>query len=411
MLLRARCVYPMVGLPIEDGYVRIIDGHIVDVGLWSECGDRNEYQDLGDVLLLPGLINAHCHLEYTNLVGAIPPPESFTEWIQAIIEKKAGIDDSSFRQSWLEGARQALDYGTTTMGNVDTRCDLLPSLWAATPLRIISFIESILFENNRDVPEFVGKLKEWLSENKPANGKIGVSPHAPYTTKLGFLRECGAMLNVPMSMHIAESSEENQMFRDGGGDMWEMFCEAGRDVSDCGGRSPLAGAIEAGLLDKQMLLVHGNYLDSYDIAAIAKSKTNVVHCPRSHDYFRHRAFPAHEMKYSGVNLCLGTDSLVTMRDPESKLELFSEMRLFRDNNPGWSSRNIIEMVTINPAKALGMEGEIGCLNTGAKADLLGLHFDTTINSVEEMIIEHRGPVELVMVEGQSFNEVNRASGI
>ena len=128
MLLRARCVYPMVGLPIEDGYVLIIDGHIVDVGLWSECGDRNEYQDLGDVLLMPGLINAHCHLEYTNLVGAIPPPESFTEWIQAIIEKKAGIDDSSFRQSWLEGARQALDYGTTTIGNVDTRCDLLSSL-------------------------------------------------------------------------------------------------------------------------------------------------------------------------------------------------------------------------------------------------------------------------------------------
>ena len=411
MLLRARCVYPVGGLPIEDGYVRISDGQIVDVGLWSECVDRNEYQDLGEVLLMPGLVNAHCHLEYTNLAGAIPPPVSFTEWIQALVEQKAGIDASSHRQSWLHGARQAATYGTTTIGNIDTRCDLLPNLWELTPLRIVSFIESILFESDRDASEFVATLKEWLSENIPSHGKIGVSPHAPYTTKPDFLRECGMLLNMPMAMHIAESSDENQMFRDGNGNMWEMFCEAGRDVSDCGSRSPLAGAIQAGLLSKQMLLVHGNYLDSSDITAIANSKTNVVHCPRSHDYFGHRTFLANDMKDSGVNLCLGTDSLATMRDSEAKLELFSEMRLFRDKNPEWPASSIIEMITINPARALGMEGEIGCLNTGAKADLIALPFDTTINSVEEVIIEHRGPVELVMVDGQSFDEVNNVSCI
>ena len=411
MLLRARCVYPVVGLPIEDGYVRISDGQIVDVGLWSECVDRNECQDLGEVLLMPGLVNAHCHLEYTNLAGAIPPPVSFTEWIQTLVEQKAGIDASSHRQSWLHGARQAVTYGTTTIGNIDTRCDLLPNLWELTPLRIVSFIESILFENDRDALEFVATLKEWLSENKPPHGKIGVSPHAPYTTKPDFLRECGMLLNMPMTMHIAESSDENQMFRDGNGDMWKMFCEAGRDMSDCGSRSPLAGAVQAGLLSKQMLLVHGNYLDSSDITAIANSKTNVVHCPRSHDYFGHRTFLANDMKNSGVNLCLGTDSLATMRDSEAKVELFSEMRLFRDKNPEWPASSIIEMITINPARALGMEGEIGCLNTGAKADLIALPFDTAINSVEEVIIEHRGPVKLVMIEGQSFNEATNVSCI
>jgi cytosine/adenosine deaminase-related metal-dependent hydrolase len=146
-----------------------------------------------------------------------------------------------------------------------------------------------------------------------------------------------------------------------------------------------------------MLLVHGNYLNSKDIVQIADSQVSVMHCPRSHEYFGHRSFPAKDFRDAGVNLCLGTDSLATMSDAGAQLELFSELQQFRQQNPDFSNEDLVGMVTINAARALGMQGQVGCLRTGSCADLIALSYDGEIRRLEEAIISHQGPVDSVMI--------------
>jgi len=91
--------------------------------------------------LLPGLVDAHCQLDYTDLAGQIAPPRSFTDWLKCLVELKRGWGYSDFAQSWLNGARMLVRTGTTTVGDIEAVPDLLPELWEATPLSIFSFLE------------------------------------------------------------------------------------------------------------------------------------------------------------------------------------------------------------------------------------------------------------------------------
>src|SRR5581483_6284649 len=117
-----------------------------------------------------------------------------------------------------------------------------------------------------------------------------------------------------------------------------------------------------------LLAVHVNYLAPGDAALLGRRKVSVVHCPRSHAYFRHRRFPLDELASAGVNICLGTDSLASIYQKPKKsveLSLFDEMRAFAEANPEAMPETILQMATINGAHALGMKGQIGELSPNA----------------------------------------------
>ena len=172
MLLRARIVVPISRPPIADGFVRVDGNCISEVGAWADVKNKSEAVDLGEVILLPGLVNAHCHLDYTDFVGAIPTPRSFTDWINAIVDLKKDVDDAAHRESWLHGAAQCLHHGTTTLGNIETRPDLLPELWAATPLRVASFLELIVTRAQSDTAQAVADATNWIASHKPPSGSL-----------------------------------------------------------------------------------------------------------------------------------------------------------------------------------------------------------------------------------------------
>ena len=333
MLLRARTVLPISHPPIADGFVSIKGSRIAEFGAWAELTERQDAKDLGEVILMPGLVNAHCHLEYSNFVGAIPEPSSFTDWIKAIVNLKHDVDDTAHCQSWLRGARQTLCYGVTSLGNIENRRDLLPQLWPQTPLRMVSFLELIVLRAKSDSQREIRAANNWASVNTPPRGCVGISPHSPYTTKPDLLKECAKLTDVPLAMHIGESSDEDEMFHQGSGALYEMMASAGRDMSDCGKKSPLAHAASFGVLNDRFLGIHGNYLSDADIQTLADCGASLAHCPRSHQYFNHAVFRFDDLESAGVNICLGTDSLATMSEKDAKLELFSEMRLFRELHP------------------------------------------------------------------------------
>src|SRR5438034_8772253 len=126
MIVRARVVVTMDGPPVDDGAVRVMNGRIAEAGKISEVAPANdEILDLGECVLLPGLINAHCHLDYTCLRGKIPRQKSFADWIRAINAEKAKLSSDDYVRSINYGFEEALRYGTTSIANLTAFPELI----------------------------------------------------------------------------------------------------------------------------------------------------------------------------------------------------------------------------------------------------------------------------------------------
>ena len=204
-------------------------------------------------------------------------------------------------------------------------------------------------------------------------------------------------------MHVSESTEESDMFLNRSGPLYEWL-KPQRDMSDCNGRSPVKVLDDLGALSERFIAVHGNCLSDDDIARLAARDCSVVHCPRSHDYFRHPAFPLEKLIQGGVNVCLGTDSLASVRGtnrPEIALNLFAEMRQLKKVNPDLSAESILRMATVNGAKALSRAGLHGDLSAGSTADLISIRAGSSLDDPYTCIVENRNPVTNVWISGRS----------
>jgi cytosine/adenosine deaminase-related metal-dependent hydrolase len=407
MLLRARIVVPIAAPPLEDGAVRVCGDRITAVGRWDDLrrGFGGTVRDLGDVILLPGLVNAHCHLDYTGFAGHLPPPRSFTDWIKGVLALKAGWSFSEYAASWLAGARQLLASGCTTVLDIEAVPELLPEAWSGTPIRIVSALEMTGVRAHHTATEIVDAavdLARTLSRH-PRN-RVALSPHAPYSTRRDLLELASAAARRNgwrLTMHVAESDEEFHMIRYANGPM-HSWLRAQRGDEDCGVRTPVAHAASAGLAGPDCVFAHVNCIESSDLALLADSGTHVVHCPRSHDYFEHPPFPYEALRAAGVNVCLGTDSLLSVRRRGRdlpRLDLFAEMARFAAAHPGVAPAEVLALATRNAARALGCDGVLGELTPGAAADLIVLPAGGDEREAESAVIHHRSPVTAVMVAG------------
>src|SRR5690349_11956986 len=142
LVLRARAIVPISQRPIDNAALLIKGNRIASISRWRNvpANLRRRAVDLEDSLLMPGLVNAHCHLDYTNMAGQFPPPKIFTDWLKLITTSKGTWSYSDFAESWLDGAKMLLRTGTTTVGDIEAVPDLLPDVWNSTPLRVISFL-------------------------------------------------------------------------------------------------------------------------------------------------------------------------------------------------------------------------------------------------------------------------------
>ncbi|MCC6822261.1 MAG: amidohydrolase family protein [Verrucomicrobia subdivision 3 bacterium] len=407
LLLRARVVLPIHRPPIADGGVVVSGQRIAAVGRWRALRSAfaGEVHELGDVVLLPGLVNAHCHLDYTHMVGLFPPQKRFCDWIKLITTEKAHWTFSDYAEAWLDGASMLLRSGTTTVADIEAVPELLPDVWTATPLRVLSFLEMTGVRSRRE-PELI--LREALEkiDALPAHRcSAALSPHAPYSTTRRLLQRTATFAGkrqLRVTTHVAESATEFEMFRHARGEMFEWLQRNERDMADCGRGSPVQHVAGAGLLGRNFLAAHVNCLAPGDAALLARRQASVVHCPRSHDYFKHPKFPYRALARAGVNICLGTDSLATVqKTPRQKVELnlFAEMRAFAKAQPRVPPEQIIRMATTNGARALGLRSQVGELRPKAFADLIALPFAGKPTDSYAAVVAHAGPLTAGMIDG------------
>ncbi len=288
MIIRARTVATMDGPPIEDGGVVISGNRIIEVGEFPGVSARHSGQetvDLGEQALLPGLINAHCHLDYTCLRGKIAPQKSFADWIRAINAEKAKLAADDYLASITDGFAEAKRFGTTTVANLTAFPELISQI--RSPIRTWWFAELIDLRS----PERANELVDLAIKSLQSEEKWGLAPHALFTASRDLYRRCEEVArreNVLLTTHLAESPEEMEMFREGSGPLYEFMKSIGRLMNDCGKETPLANfltirdyssALRAARNDKDWLIAHLNELteSDFDLLETAKRRFHVVH--------------------------------------------------------------------------------------------------------------------------------------
>lgn len=400
MILRARTLVTMTGPPIDNGAVAVKGNRVRAVGTLAEVAAlfTGTVVDLGEQVLMPGLINAHCHLDYTMLRRAIQPPRGFTAWVQRLNAIKRSLRDEDYLQAIQSGFAELVKWGTTTVLNIESFPELMSHI-PPPPIRTWWFYEMIDVRQRittEDLLEGAGiffrKHAEWL-------GGFGLSPHAPYTASAALYQlasACARQDSMPVTTHLAESAEEAEMFRNASGPLYEFMRSLGRDMSDCGHGSPLSLLLGQELIGPDWIVAHMNDLDDGDFALLEKTPLHVVHCPASHRYFGHQPFPMERLRAIGINISLGTDSLAST----DTLSLFDQMRYVCDNHSSISPLEALEMATVNPARALRRPSDLGCIVPKARADLIALRIAPDGKSIFEEIVDYQGRVNWVMVNGQ-----------
>jgi cytosine/adenosine deaminase-related metal-dependent hydrolase len=395
---QAAWVVPIVGPPIANGILDVEYGRICSF----ELGDGDEAERLGNVAILPGLVNAHTHLELSWLRGRVPPNASMPAWARMLIGIRrtlAGAADPV--EPIVEAVRQARAAGTCLVG------DITNSLAAYGPLRdsglrAVVFAELIGFAAKE--PETIVKVAlDGFEELTPVERlRLSLAAHAPYSVSPALLQAIArGTPDRPLSIHLGESAQEIEFLRDGTGE-WRALLEA-LGAWDPAWTPPACGPVEyldrLGLVGDRLLAVHGGHLTDAELARLAAAGATVVACPRSNRWTGAGPPPIERFYASGVHVAIGTDSLASVDD----LNLFAEMAEMRRLAPSVPARRILESATLAGARALGFASELGSIEHLKRPQLLAVRLPANCLDVEEYLVSGVPPADIQWLEPTTDN--------
>lgn len=392
MLILADALLLAPGHVLRPGRLRICGPTVAEAGPDLPPHPGEEVLELPGLTLAPGFLNLHAHLELAPLHGKISPGLPFAEWLRQILLLLPGLHATARTASILSSSRSAAESGTTTILSVLSDPHALAGLAGTLP-RVWWAMEFMDLYGDPQATRQMDKMAAWLSRHPGCAWQAAISPHAPYTASTELYRECARLataLHLPFTTHWAESTEEEDLFRAGQGNLRKLLPES----RDPGRLSDRLEAIPAG-----SLLAHANRLNDEGLSALGKRGCFVVHCPTSHRWFQRDPFPWEKFRHHGIPVILGTDSPASSDNPA--LDLRAEIRAFRSSHPSISLKEIWDMVTVLPARALGHEGRLGCLGPGAAADWVGWRIPAGADPVSA-ILDSGGPAEILSVAGRIY---------
>ncbi len=386
--VHAACVLPMNAPPIAGGWLDVAGGTIVAMGKGrpTSAGDDGQAPhvlDLGHAVVLPGLVNAHTHLELSHLRGRVAPAASFVEWVQALLALRAS-EPAAPPEIITAAIDEAVASGTVALADIgNTRAAVAPL--AAARVSAWHFDERLGFRAGNG--EAVAN-EAWRAADagSGAHGRrelrLGVAPHAPYSTAPGLIRAIVGALDVNdarrSSLHVAESPEESQLLKDGTGP-WRAFLER-LGVWDEGWAPPGTSTVryldDLGVLHRRLLVVHGTQCAPEDLDLLARRGCTLVLCARSNAWVGAGAPPVAEAFAAGVRVAAGTDSLASVDD----LDMFQELAALRRLAPGVPAMTLLEAATHGGAEALGFD-DLGALAPGRSSRALVVDLPADVRDV------------------------------
>ncbi len=383
MIYQADWLLSLNGPPLPGGWLEIEADIITAVGPGSNLHPGKEVRKLVDCILLPGLINAHCHLELTSLKDRLPSGKSFPVWVEELRGFTAAFNSENYQRAAKKGVLLLLKGGATTVVDVGNTGDALVVL-SKSPMRSFALVETLGLDPSLAESRFAfaKKMAEGIAND--SRYRSGVTPHAAYSCSPELLSKTAQYQigrHLPLSIHASESREEAELFASASGPLQDYCRRIFSRSPEHRNTTPIQWLESLNLLPDGALIVHGNHLDEKDMAILSDRKASVVHCPSSHAFFGHRPLPYSQLREHGIPVCLGTDSLAS----GDSLSMLDQIRLFRKNFPVVSAEESLRMATSVAAQALGLGDELGILKPGYKADFIALRHPANKNPYEAVL--------------------------
>ena len=397
--------------PLEKGALLVHNGRIEATGSLSDLTARYSVPvtEHADAAIIPGFVNAHTHLELTNFPawreknGMGYSPRRFVDWIIQLVKITRRIESTDFTASLSAGISKCISSGTTTIGDILTRYNLLPT-HLSSPAASRIYFEVLGHESSHFAP----RLADALHHCKSLAGDLhrpALSPHAPYTLgedPMGAVAAAIRQNGLPVSLHLSESSAEVEFVFDSTGQIadelypfvgWEQFLMPPRRVSS----TTLLD--RSGLLTPSTMAVHCVHVTLDDARILKERGCSICLCPRSNEILDVGKAPVALFKKLGIPLALGTDSLAS----NNSLSLWDEMRFALDAFPReLSPADALRMATTGGAAALGLSGDAGSLAPGRRADFQVIrNIGCGENGLLERMIR-QGTVEDVYCSGTRY---------
>lgn len=398
----AAWVLPIGSAPIRDGWVSVDRGRVVAVGHATPADDEREL-DLGPVALMPGLVNAHTHLELSHLRDQVPPAAEFIAWVRRVIAAQRGRSDPNAPEilAGIAGAvNESVLCGTALVGDISNTLVTFGPL-TASPLAAVVFYELIRF--NTEDPQGVVEQARRVIDALPATGSVRASlaAHAPYSVAPPLFRAIKDAIGdrplAPCSVHLSESPEEVEFIRTGGGPWRALLEELGswNPAWVAPGGTPVEFLDACGFLDDRVLAVHGVQMTRDDLARLASRGVTLVTCPRSNAHTGAGVPPLEDFYASGVRVAVGTDSLASAPD----VNVFAELAAMRRLAPTVPARRLLDSATRQGARALGFDADFGAIEPGMSARVIAVEIPPGVEDVEEYLVSGIRPDQIRWLEG------------
>ncbi len=357
------------------------------MGRWAD-------EPVGRWAILPGLVNAHTHLELSWMRGRVPPARSMPEWAERLIALRRSAEVEA-RGSIAQAIREARASGTSAVGDITNTWASYQPL-AQSELSAVLFCELIGF-NAPDPSALVRQAQRQLDGLMPVDRlRASIAPHAPYSVSPALLREIAQTSAGPTTIHLGESKEEVEFLRSGSGAWRAILAKLGAwtDDWDAPRGSPVDFIAAQGLVNDRLLAVHCTQLDDGDLRKLASAGATVVACPRSNRWTGAGLPPIERFYASGVRVAVGTDSLASVED----LNVFGELAMMRRLAPFVAARTLLESATRHGADALGFSRELGTIERGKRAELIAVTLPDVVDDVEEYLVSGIQPRDVRWLE-------------
>ncbi len=393
--VHAACLLPMNAPPTLHGWLDVSGDRIVamgggpgpgpDAGPGSDTHAAADGRalDLGHAVVLPGLVNAHTHLELSHLRGRVAPAPSFIDWVQEMLAVRAS-EPAAPPEVGSRAIDEAVASGTAAIADIgNTRAAVGPL--AGARVSAWHFDERLGFRSGtgRDVAREAWRAADAAAAGHGREGlHLGVAPHAPYSTAPDLMRGIVEALDEDggrrSSLHVAESPEELQLLADGTGP-WRAILER-LGVWDAAwtppGTSTVGYLAGLGVLHPRLLIVHGTQCSRDDLDMLARAGCTLVLCARSNAWVGVGTPPVAEALAAGVRVAVGTDSLASVSD----LDMFQELAALRRLAPAVPSLTLLQSATLRGAEALGFD-DLGALGAGRSSRALVVDLPDDVRDV------------------------------
>lgn len=382
MILAAGWVLPIGAPPIRDGRVAVAGGRVAWVGAAGQAGMPDApARDLGPGVLLPGLVNAHCHLELSYLRGKAPAGEGFVPWVESVVMARGTVPEAEMEAAAEAAIADLPRHGTVAVADVSN------TLGPVAALRVSGLRALVLHEllgwDPAAAPAIVeSALARVAALDGDPRVTIRLAAHAPHSVSpqlLALLVERGG----PAGIHLAESPDEVAFLREGDG-TWGAFLERrglAHVAFDPPGVSPVAYADAAGALHPGLIAAHCVQAGAADRALLARRGVHVVLCPRSNENLGVGVPPLPQLLEAGVNVCVGTDSLASV----DSVDVLDDVAALHRAFPQVSARTLLRMATWNGARALGLD-DLGAIAPGMADALAYAPAAATVSDPEAFLV-------------------------